>query len=108
MALRFDGAVREGPLPPPPPGALRVLGQTLSPGARLAFEASAERWRAEAARWNGSRGPRWARLLTPLADAVADEATVLRALQSHVSLSQARVRAFRRRAQCRLRPLLAR
>ena len=94
MAVRFDCAVLESSaLPPPPPGALRVLGLALSPGARLVFEASAARWRADAARARGPRGPNSVRLLTPLDNAVVDEATVVRAVHAHLALSKARLRA---------------
>ena len=98
MALRFEGAMLDGALPPPPPGVLRVLGQTLSPGARLAFEASAERWRAESSAAPCGRWPRaapWARVLSlsPLPDGVADEATLLFALQAHLALPPARAQA---------------
>jgi hypothetical protein len=100
--LRFDGAFREGPLPTPPPGSCRVLGQTLSPEATRLYHAASARWH-EAQQVPGLAlrparndatppSPPWAAIISPLHGCLADEAAVLAALRQHLGLDEARGR----------------
>jgi hypothetical protein len=99
--LRFDGAFHEGPLPPPPPGSCRVLGQTLSPEATRLYHAVTARWREQQAPGLALRparddatppSPPWAAIISPLHGCLADDAAVLAALRQHLGLDEARGR----------------
>jgi hypothetical protein len=107
MALRFEGAVwAAASLPPPPPGSVCVLSQTLSPGASRAYAACTARWRAQQAaakRGSGAAAAAaaasWVSISSSLGDCLADESAVLKALRAHLGLPRARERrACERRA----------
>jgi hypothetical protein len=91
-ALRFDGAVVDGPLPPPAKGVVRVLSQQLSPAVARQYANNLARWRdAQRSSSRATQRPPWARILSPLDDCQADAAHILGNLQRYLGLAQARL-----------------
>jgi hypothetical protein len=112
MMLQFDDALLCGTPPAPPPGCVRLLAQSLSPGASRAYATCTAQWRAQMAAAKLRRTPSdecaptasqpplpWAQLLSPLGDCLAEEEHVLDALRMRLQLPKARPCA-QRRASC--------